>query len=159
MISDISDDFDLCFIQEHWLLGAQLDSLTFSSQFCSHGVSGMDDDSVLLGCPFGGCGIIYRKSLSAKVSPLPCHSKRFCAVSLSIDDKSFLCICVYLPTNYHDSQSHDEFLFALTEIEGFMHSVLFDHVIIAGDFNVDVHVPSPRALLFSSLLQIELWFV
>ena len=68
MISDISDDFDLCFIQEHWLLGAQLDSLTFSSQFCSHGVSGMDDDSVLLGCPFGG--IIYRKSLSAVVTNL-----------------------------------------------------------------------------------------
>ena len=108
---------------------------------------------MLLGRPFGGCGIIYRKSLSAKVSPLPCYSKRFCAVSLSIDDKSLLCICVYLPTNYHDSQSHDEFLFALTEIEDSWTLVLFDHVIIAGDFNVDVRVPSPRALLFSSLLQ------
>ena len=43
LINDFIDDFDLCFVQEHWLLNSQLDCLTLSPQFCSTGVSGMDD--------------------------------------------------------------------------------------------------------------------
>ena len=42
-------------VQEHWLFDSQLDLLV---QFCSFGVSGMDDSLL------GGCGIIYHKRLS-----------------------------------------------------------------------------------------------
>ena len=152
LINDLSDHFDLCFVQEHWLLNSQLDSLSFSPQFCSTGVSGMDD-SLLHGRPFGGCGIIFRKSLSDRVSHLPSISKRFCALLLSIENLSILCICVYFPTNYHDTQSSDAFLSMLCEIEGFIDTVVFDHVVIAGDFNVDSRASSPRATLFCDFLQ------
>ena len=98
LINDLSDHFDLCFVQEHWLLNSQLDSLSFSPQFCSTGVSGMDD-SLLHGCPFGGCGIIFRKSLSDRVSHLPSISKRFCALLLSIEIyQYFASVFTFRPT-------------------------------------------------------------
>ena len=55
---------DLCFIQEHWLFREHLGSLNISNDFLSVGVSGMDSSEILVGRPFGGCGILYRKSLS-----------------------------------------------------------------------------------------------
>ena len=52
-----------------------------SSDYLSVGVSGMDDSVLLSGRPYGGCSILYRKSLSSSVAPLYTHSNRFCAVS------------------------------------------------------------------------------
>ena len=42
------------------------------------------DDSVLLSGrrPYGGCSIVYRKSLSSSITPLCTNSNRFCAVKL-----------------------------------------------------------------------------
>ena len=53
----------ICLVQEHWLLRENLDSLTISDDFLSVGVSGIDSSILLTGCPFGGCSILYRKSL------------------------------------------------------------------------------------------------
>ena len=52
---------DLCFIQEHWLFREHLSSLNISNDFLSVSVSGMDSSEILVGPPFGGCGILYRK--------------------------------------------------------------------------------------------------
>ena len=67
------------------------------------------DDSVLLGRPYGGCGIIYRKALAPLVSHLPSTSKRFCALKFSLNGISLLFICVYFPTDYRDAQSRAAF--------------------------------------------------
>ncbi len=75
---------------------------------------------------------------------------------LSIENLSILCICVYFPTDYHDAQSSDAFLSTLCEIEGFIDSIAFDHVVTAGDFNVDPSVSFPRATLFTDFLH-HLW--
>ena len=53
----------ICLVQEHWLLHENLDSLTISDDFLSVGVSGIDCSILLTGRPFGGCSILYRKSL------------------------------------------------------------------------------------------------
>ena len=152
LVRDISDSFDFCFIQEHWLLDSQLGLLTLSPHFSSHGVSGVDD-SVLLGRPYGGCGIIYRKALAPLVSHLPSTSKRFCALKFSLDGISLLFICVYFPTDYRDAQSRAAFVHLLGEIEGFLDTVTFDHLIIGGDFNVDFSAPSSRASCLSDFLR------
>ena len=151
LIGEISHLFDFCFIQEHWLFDSQLGLLNFSPEFSSFGVSGMDD-SILLGRPYGGCAIIYRKSLAPYVSHLPFPSKRFCALKISFNDISFLCICVYFPTDYHDIHSRDAFVQLLGEIEGFIDSVSFDHLVIGGDFNVDFSVPSTRTSCLSDFV-------
>ena len=62
---------DVCFIQEHWLHTDQLHKLNaFNSDFLSVAVSGMDSGSLLCGRPYGGCSVLYRKSLSSCIIPL-----------------------------------------------------------------------------------------
>ena len=71
----------------------------------------MDSHELLLGRPYGGCGILYRKSLSPYMFRLNCDAKRFCAVSLATDcthsgSYNILIINVYLPTDYDTPHSN-----------------------------------------------------
>ena len=45
---------------------------------------------------------------------------------------------------YGTPASHDDFLFALGELEGFIISQSFDSLLIAGDFNVDFGCNNPN---------------
>ena len=56
--------FDVYFIQEHWLLNEQLSALDFNSDFCSVGVSGMTSSDLIVGRPYGGCGILSENLFS-----------------------------------------------------------------------------------------------
>ena len=72
-------------------------------------VSGMDDNDLILGHHFGGCGIIYGKPLAPSIR-IYSQSKRFCAVSVTLRNTCHhsnvnLLICVYLPTNYSTEYS------------------------------------------------------
>ena len=112
---------DLCLIQEHWLFHDHLNSLNFSNDVLSVAVSGMDDTDLILGRPFGGCGIIYCKSLSPFIRRIYSPSKRFCAVSVTLHNTCDhsnvnLLICVYLPTDYGTEYSDALFVEAIGEL-------------------------------------------
>ena len=98
---------------------------------------------MLLGCPFGGCAILYRRTLSPFVSRVCSLSKRFCTISLRLCDPTSnsiintLLINVYLPTNYNTDDSNNAFLESIAELDGFISAQSFDNLIICGDFNVD----------------------
>ena len=67
------DSLDICFIQEHWLLSDQLNKVRdVSPDFLSVGVSGVDCSALLEGRPYGGCSILYRKSLVPFISVFVC---------------------------------------------------------------------------------------
>ena len=131
-------------IQEHWLLLPEhLGALNnISNEFLSIGVSGMDSGELLTGCPYGGCGILYRKLLSPFISRLNCCSNRFCAVNLTLPtsnpdcSQSILLVNVYLPTDYGTVVTNNAFLDCLGELDGFISAQPFDNI-ICGDFNVD----------------------
>ena len=76
-VKDLLRSHDICFIQEHWLLQDQLGLLNVDSDFLSIGVSGMDSSKLLLGRPYGGCAILYKRSLLPHISKLDSTSKRF----------------------------------------------------------------------------------
>ena len=100
-------------------------------------MSGIDSSCVLMGRPYGGCAILYRKLLSPFITPLDTCSDRFCAIKLHDScGLSILMICVYMPS---DSSQHasDLYLNTLGEIEGSIGSQEFDVCLIVGDFNVD----------------------
>jgi len=79
----------------------------------------------------------------AWISHLDTSSKRFCSVLLcDRRGTSTLCICVYLPHNDGSVASHNDFLITLGELEGFIDRHNFDHLLIAGDLNVDFSRPS-----------------
>ena len=128
----LTNFLDLCFIQEHWLFYDHLSD-----------VSGMNSDILSRGHPYGGCSILYRKSLSSCISPLYSCSDRFCGVRLS--DSSgllYLLVCVYMPT-YYDSDSCCSN--TLGELEA---SHACDVSIIVGDFNVDFDRGGPLLNVF-----------
>ena len=129
---------DICFIQEHWLFEEQLNLLNIHNDFLYTGVSGMESTRLLHGRPFGGCAILYRKSLVPHVARLNSCSKRFCALCLT-DSRgcTTLFICVYLPFCDGSAESSNQFLITLGELEGFIARHNSDHVLIAGDFNTD----------------------
>ena len=95
------------------------------------------------GRPYGGCGIIYHKSLAPIISRLNCCSNRFCAVNLTLPDtntdcpQSTLLVNVYFPTDYGTPDSDAAFLECLGELDGFISAQPYDNLIICGDFNVD----------------------
>ena len=75
-IKDSIDSLDLCFIQEHWLMKSRLNRLyDLSPDFLNVSVSSIDDSSLLVGRPFGGCAILlfrcpllnYKPALTASV--------------------------------------------------------------------------------------------
>ena len=103
----------------------------------------MGSSTVLSGRPFGGCAILYRKSLLGCVSTLSCPSSRFCAVSITdTNNRVTLLICVYLPTLSSSPSCNEDFIFALSELERFINAHNFDQLIIGGDLNVDFSRPS-----------------
>ena len=135
IVADLLETHDICLIQEHWLFADHLNELNFHSDILSVGVSGMDSSVLLHGRPFGGCAILFRKSLIGSVSMLSTDAKRFCAVRLTDHcGHTVLLVCVYLPTDYGTHTSHDDFL---GQLEGFICSQSYDSLVIMGDFNVD----------------------
>jgi len=71
----------LC-VQEHWLADSQLPLLGSLDPYFSYaGVSGFGNDEVLSGRPYGGCAILWRNDIHARVQILDV-SKRISAVRL-----------------------------------------------------------------------------
>ena len=142
-LRDVIDSFDLLLIQEHWLHQNHLSIINeISSNFCSTSVSSMDPCSLLVGRPFGGCSIIYRKSLLSSVSPIATGSNLSVLWSLGTLVLSHTWLCVYMPA-FVDSSSHLEYLNTLGELQGFIDAQQFDMLIIVGDFNVDFDRQGP----------------
>ena len=104
----------------------------------------MEDGSLLLGRSYGGCGIIFKKSLLERVRVVKLPFTHLCAVSLNLSSRSIVIISVYFPTDYRNSNSDDDFLLTLGELGGFINSQSFDDIIIGGDFNTDFNNPSFR---------------
>ena len=88
----LQDSTDLCFIiiQEHWLITEHLHQINniINQECLSVSVSGMDSSLLHVGQPFGGCSILYRKSLYSCSTPVSVSSNRFCAIKFQ--DSSFL---------------------------------------------------------------------
>ena len=68
----LCDNSDIIFLQEHWLFPADIPSLSkVHSDFMSFGISSMDvTDGIVLGRPFGGVAVMWRKHLTSRVKPV-----------------------------------------------------------------------------------------
>ena len=138
LVSNLLKLCDVCLIQEYWLLNEQRHDLNIDNEFILCGVSDMDSSVLLHGCPFGGCAIVFRKSLAGSINMLRTDSNCFCAVMLTDSHGSrILLINVYLPTDYVTSDSHSDYLHSLGELDGFIDTQNFDHLVFARDINAD----------------------
>ena len=149
-ISDFIDSFDLCFIQEHWLLTDQLHLLSsFHADFSAVSVSGVKIGEFVCGRPYGGCAILYRSSFSPCITPLNSTSNRFCALKIQDNSgTSILLVNVYMPSQ----SSPSDYLDTLGVLEGFIESYQCDVSVIVGDFNVDFSRDNASANYLSTFM-------
>jgi len=71
-------NYDIIFLQEHWLLPCELNTLSnIHTEFLAFGVSAVDISSnVIRGRPYGGTAMLYRKQFT------PVVDARLCAVTI-----------------------------------------------------------------------------
>ena len=111
-VNRLCESHDLVCLQEHWLLPSELGLLnTIHSDFYSSGSSAVDITSdILVGRPYRGTAILYRKTLSNLVSILPTSNPRVTGVKMCTGIGPLLLITVYMQTDYNDDVSLENYV-------------------------------------------------
>ena len=134
---------DVLFIQEHWLFDDEMYLLNaaFDNVYV-FGHSGMENDELLRGRPFGGCACIVPLNSRVVISPLPRPmSRRIQSCIMSFDNVKFLILNVYMPCE--DNRGNESFNDVLMCMQGMIESFEDVHyVIVCGDFNTSFVRPS-----------------
>ena len=140
-INHLCDMHDIVFLQEHWLLPHELNLLAnLHDDFFGVGFSAVDTSiGMLVGRPFGGTAILYRKSLATIIKIVNTSSWRITALLLHSQVGPVLCCNIYMPTDYGTTDCLDEYMDMCSKI-----SVLYADndaafLLVAGDFNCDVN--------------------
>lgn len=106
-----------------------------------HFVSGMPDDELHSGRPYGSCCIICKSNLKCCISPVQTATRRICAVKVETDSCSpFLIINVYMPCDTYDAHSmlQTDNDAVLGEISSLANITGIDCIIIGSDLNTDL---------------------
>jgi exonuclease III len=128
---------DICLIQEHWLADYDLSLLAnIHNEFYARGVSAMDTTKLLVGRPFGGVAILWRKSLASVVKVSTYEDSRLMGLELMSGSTKILIICVYLPTETPDN--FDEYVSYLGKIHSIVDEAQTSNVYIVGDWNANL---------------------
>jgi exonuclease III len=123
-IQKLVDGYDFVLIQEHWLIKDKIHDISKNlSNVMVYGVSGMKQNELLSGRPFGGCAIIWKKDIACRITPVHIDSSRCCAVLVTYNEDSFLLTNV------------------LQQIANASITCRSDKCVIGGDYNTDLHRP------------------
>ena len=134
-LSVLCERYDLIFLQEHWLRPDELHLLnTIHPDFIGNGVSAMNiSNGILLGRPFGGVCVIWRRSLSSHITVMKYDDSRIIGCKFSSDGIDKVYLNVYLP--YQCDDNHDEYLCYLGKLTSIIDEMSTSHICIVGDFN------------------------
>ena len=138
-ISHLFNDVDVLVIQEHWLLPTEFglfSSISEDVQYCS--VPPMEMDQLMPGRPYGGVALLWRKNLQHAIFPIASVFDRMVAVRLKTDRGNQLVVSVYMPVDYGDRESSENYDAEIGFLEGLLESDVYDGVVILGDFNADL---------------------
>lgn len=136
-------------LQETWLFSHDLQILgTVDPDFGFTGKSSMDvtTKTAVLGRPWGGVAILYRRNVFSSVQVVECKSARLVAIKVVVNDRSFLVFSVHMPVNSADNLV--EFTDCLSEICAIIESTNISAVFMLGDFNA-----SPTELFGREILK------
>jgi hypothetical protein len=140
-VNELCDNCDIICLQEHWLRTQSLSVFNINSEFSVLSYSSMDDDALReSGRPYGGLALLYRSANISIVNDFgQCVNKRVSCAMLECYGVKHLLFNVYFPCvgdlNYCSSID-----MICAFIESILKSInLLDvHVVIAGDFNVNL---------------------
>ena len=138
-ISKLCENYDIILVQEHWLFDSQLDVFEkHLKDIRAHGVSGMTNNELLSGRPYGGLAILWHNSLRAKIEPVSTSSHRLCAIKICQGDNNILICNVYMPCDVNHVESNNNFDSVLSEISVICEQQCCNQIIIGGDLNTDL---------------------
>ena len=110
------------------------------NDYLSHGKSSVpDDDEILSGRPYGGFGILWRKSMAINIQAIDFNSDRIAGILIILADKSISMILnVYLPTDLR-SMTHvsQEYEMCIDMLEMCINIYDYDKPVIGGDSDTD----------------------
>ena len=145
MTNLLCNNHDLIFLQEHWLIADDLSKLnSINSNFCSFGLSSMNHkiaSDILVGRPFGGVAVLWKKSLSCRIKILDCDyaNGRYFSVSISENSADYIFTCVYFPCS--SNRTKNEYVVIASEIIAHIDMILSNYPLAAhfiiGDFNFE----------------------
>ena len=156
-ISSLLDRHDIVLLQETWLLKDNLNFFDRIPGTESHGISSINDAKLLQGRPYGGCSIIWKKSLVFEVSPVTLNtpSTRLCAVNVKLPNGvKLLVVNAYMPCDFVPANLAD-FRQVLDEISVMINSGGCDYVVIGGDLNTDFRRASQNTTVLSNFVVTE----
>ena len=145
---------DILLLQEHWYIESDLCKLSESiGNVNVTGVSGVNERKLLMGRPYGGCALVYSKSLSCSIKPVDTQSCRLSACLIEIsDDARFLVFNVYMPCDIRsDVDNIDTFKDVLQEIDIICTTYSdVNYIVFGGDLNTDLRrVRSPHTTVLT----------
>jgi len=128
---------DIIFLQEHWLLPEELTLLSDAHpDFLAVSNSAVDTTAgLLIGRPYGGTGILYKKSLTPCIQIPDTKDSRVTAIILHTIHGPVLFICVYMPVDYGHSECYENYIETCANIKSLFENCEAVQVVIAGDFN------------------------
>lgn len=138
-IKELFAEVDFLAVQEHWLLSCSFNLFSSVADDCVYrAISPMESDEIRFGRPFGGVALLWHRRLQHVVVPVQSASDRIVAIKLLSEEGAILIISVYMPTNYRDRSSYEDYISELGFLEGLLEFEHYDHVVILGDFNADL---------------------
>lgn len=138
-VIDLSKSFDILFLQETWLPQQDSSALSrVSEDFIYTSNSPVDLASgPLIGRPYGGLAIFWRKSLAHAISLVKTNDKRLLGVTVTDNlGVEHLLLNVYMPVSC--SANSDLFIEYLGRIKDIYEECKAASLMVVGDFNADV---------------------
>ena len=97
-------------------------------------------DDIVLGRPYGGLAVMWRKHLTSKVKPVSFDDDRIIGVECVVNSTKMFLLGVYLPCN--SNTNFEDFLFSLGKIRTIIDEFDSLYVYVFGDFNADIEKQS-----------------
>ena len=148
----INYEADFLLLQETWLsCETEFKIRNIHNDYMYTAVSGMDTrDTLIMGRPYGGVAIMWKRSLSHSVKPIISSNKCISCVIREVKNVKLMIICVYLPRENWSATTEDrEYLDCLDHINQLLEMYDVQAILIGGDFNTDLtrntaHTTAPK---------------
>ena len=152
----LDNDPDIIFIQETWLINSKRNSVlrNINDMYMADGVSAVPDNELLKGRPYGGLGILWKKTMIDIVDfkAIP-NTKRACAVVIKCGDEQLLCINMYMPVDNQRKTHVDQvFLDTLDCVEIFIQNSGITGVVMGGDMNLDFNRHNAHDMYYREII-------
>ena len=138
VIKKICEENDIVLLQETWLMPYNVGILdSVHRDFSAYSTSAVDCTQALIGRPYGGLSILWRKSLGSGVNIESFDDNRILGIDISVETRILHLLNIYLP--YYSAENYDLYLDYIGKISSIIESREHSDSMVLGDFNAQVN--------------------